>query len=230
MDIKLPWLAFFIEKKLLQFLLNPLLSFLKEAKDVKGWTPLMMAAYFDFLTVLQLLLDRRAKIDATEHIGDTALILAAQQGSALSVRELLRRGANKNHMNNNGHTALDKARNNHHDLVIRILIQEDFETDKLNFPVTSFQLFNFPPNCSKIAAKLKEFNEATDPELQLAAPMIHRLVQLGDNNFNGNKVQFCFWLHNCPKETINELMWFVFKGVPSCKTMRSEDTSGFTKM
>ena len=142
-----------------------------------------MAAYFDHLAVLQLLLDRRAKIDATEHIGDTALILAAQQGSALSVRELLRRGANKNHMNNNGHTALDKARNNHHDLVIRILIQEDFETDKLNFPVTSFQLFNFPPNCSKIAAKLKEFNEATDPELQLAAPMIHRLVQLGDNNF-----------------------------------------------
>ena len=169
------------------------MSILQEAKDPQGCTPLIRAAYFDHLAVLQLLLDRRAKIDATEHIGDTALILAAQQGSLRCVRELIRRGANKNHINNKGHTALDKAKYNNHDLVIRTLTQEDSEAEKIFFPVTSYEFFNFPPNCCKIAAKLKEFNEATEPGLQLAAPMMQRLVQLGDPSFKGSKPLFHYW-------------------------------------
>ena len=151
----------------------------------------MMAAYFDYLDVLQFLLDRRIDINATEHIGDTALILAAQQGSVRCVRELIKRGANKDHVNIKGQTALDKAKFSNHDLVIRILMQEDSKTENLFFPVTSFQFFTKSPDSTKIAAKLREFNETTDPGLQLMAPVMQRLLQLGDPSFIGNRLSFC---------------------------------------
>ena len=147
----------------------------------------MIAAYFDHLYVLRLLLDRRADIDASEKTGDTALTLAAQQGSLLCVPELLKRGANKHHINNQGLTAMDRAKHNNKDQVVRFLSQESFQSENVFFPVADFQCFNLQPNLSKIKAKLEEFNNTMDPELQLNPVVIPRLLKLGDSSYSGIK-------------------------------------------
>ncbi len=55
-----------------------------------------------------------ADVNATEDIGDTALILACQQGSKECVIALLNAGADKGIINNRGHDASFRAMNNNH--------------------------------------------------------------------------------------------------------------------
>ena len=145
----------------------------------------MVAAYKDHLSMLQLLLDRNALIDAAEQIGDTALTLGAQQGSLHCVTELIKRGANKAHINNKGLNAYDRAKQNNHDFIIRILTQDNFEEERFFFPITTFQLFNLEPSNVKITEKLNEFNASMDAEFQLKAPILERLIQLGDSSYEG---------------------------------------------
>jgi hypothetical protein len=73
----------------------------------EGWTPLMVAAYSPDL--VRLLLTRVKHVDAATKDGFTALMLAATNGHAQSVRLLLDWGANPNHVAADGTTALDRA-------------------------------------------------------------------------------------------------------------------------
>lgn len=55
--------------------------------------------------VLDMLIKRGAKFDEQDEIGDTPLLLAAKNGHVEIVQELIRKGANVNHRNHEGHDA-----------------------------------------------------------------------------------------------------------------------------
>jgi ankyrin repeat protein len=76
----------------------------------KGWSPLHYAASGPQTSVVKLLLDRGAPIDAGSPNGSTALMMAAQYGSEASVELLLSRGADAKIKNDRGLTAGDFAR------------------------------------------------------------------------------------------------------------------------
>ena len=62
-------------------------------RDNAGTTPLMTAAQLGFIDGIQILVRRKANINAVNGRGETALIIAVQLRSALVVRELLSAGA-----------------------------------------------------------------------------------------------------------------------------------------
>lgn len=76
------WLAFLLAKGA-----NP------NVKDVRGTTPLQIAANIGFVEGAQLLLLRGAQIDLTNAQGETPLILAVQRRDIPMVRLLLTEGA-----------------------------------------------------------------------------------------------------------------------------------------
>ena len=71
----------------------------------------MMAAFFGHDTVIPLLLEADAQIDAQVDYGrDTPLVYASRQGKEAAVRELLKGNPNLDLKDRSGKTALDKAR------------------------------------------------------------------------------------------------------------------------
>lgn len=79
-------------------------------RDTVGRTPLTYAVVNGHLEAARLLLLRGAPVDAADLFGDTALMLAADLGSADMVRLLLAAGADRSLRNQEGRTALDRAR------------------------------------------------------------------------------------------------------------------------
>lgn len=76
-----------------------------------GWTPLHAAAAYGKADVIKVLLDNGATPDRpAKYDGDTALSLAAYQGSAVSVAALLAAGANPAHKINSGQSVIDLAK------------------------------------------------------------------------------------------------------------------------
>ncbi len=75
-----------------------------------GWTPLHYAATSGNLTIIQMLLDENAYIDAESPNGSTPLMMAAMYGTPDAVRLLLEAGADPTLKNQLGLTALDFAR------------------------------------------------------------------------------------------------------------------------
>ncbi|XP_052805997.1 uncharacterized protein LOC128235246 isoform X1 [Mya arenaria] len=55
--------------------------------------------------ILEMLINRGAKFDAQDETGDTPLLLAAKSGHYEIVQDLIRKGANVNHRNHEGHDA-----------------------------------------------------------------------------------------------------------------------------
>jgi ankyrin repeat protein len=83
-----------------------------------GLTALMWAASYEddvgvraAETVIDLLLEGGAEIDAVDNRGRTALMIAAQIGHAEMVDTLIKRGADHNIRDKAGRTALDLAAN-----------------------------------------------------------------------------------------------------------------------
>ena len=74
-----------------------------------GWTPLHYAATGSHNTIVSLLLEEHAYIDAESPNGTTPLMMAAQYGSAATVRQLLEAGADASLKNQLGLTAQDFA-------------------------------------------------------------------------------------------------------------------------
>ena len=75
-----------------------------------GWAPLHYAASSGQLTIMKLLLDKYAFIDAESPNGTTPLMMAAMYGSVESVKLLLDEGADPMMKNEQGMTATDFAR------------------------------------------------------------------------------------------------------------------------
>jgi hypothetical protein len=75
-----------------------------------GSTPLIQAAQDESLAVMEALLVGKADVNAThDSTGATALIVAAEQGSADAVRLLLAHGADASIVSNRGNSALARA-------------------------------------------------------------------------------------------------------------------------
>jgi len=76
-----------------------------------GDTALHIAARSGWTDGVDLLLDRRAKVDATNRLGETPLIVAVQQRQLPVIRRLLEAGADTNRADNaSGRSARDYAR------------------------------------------------------------------------------------------------------------------------
>nr|WP_315463859.1 ankyrin repeat domain-containing protein [uncultured Rhodoferax sp.] len=74
-----------------------------------GWTPLHYAATNAHTSVMQLLLDHFAYIDASSPNGTTPLMMAAMYGNSSAVKLLLESGADPNLKNDKGLSALEFA-------------------------------------------------------------------------------------------------------------------------
>jgi hypothetical protein len=77
--------------------------------NVRGRTALMLAAALGRPQIVDVLLERKARVDVLSSEGDTALIVAAHLGHATVVRRLLEAGAEMNFRSPEGCTALDYA-------------------------------------------------------------------------------------------------------------------------
>merc|ERR1711974_108082 len=93
------------------------------------WTPLSIAARFNYIDIVSVLLDRGAYMEARAKSGNTPLHWAAgwknphqaECDQVNIISELLSRGANLNAENNAGDLPLNLAIQNHHPLAIRRL-------------------------------------------------------------------------------------------------------------
>ncbi len=84
---------------------------IKKGADVNktGWTPLHYAASSGHLTIISLLLENSAYIDAESPNGTTPLMMAAMYGTPAAVKLLLQEGADPQLKNQQGLTALQFA-------------------------------------------------------------------------------------------------------------------------
>jgi len=84
---------------------------IKKGADVNktGWTPLHYAASSGHLTIISLLLENSAYIDAESPNGTTPLMMAAMYGTPAAVKLLLQEGADAQLKNQQGLTALQFA-------------------------------------------------------------------------------------------------------------------------
>jgi len=86
-----------------------------------GWSPLHYAATNGHLSVMTLLLDNHAYIDAASPNGTTPLMMAAQYGTPSAVKLLLEAGADPTLKNDLGLSALDFAQRPSRPDVIEII-------------------------------------------------------------------------------------------------------------
>jgi len=76
------------------------------AKDVRGFTPLIFAAYFDKELIAKVLIEHKAPIDAKDASGNTALMGVCFKEHTELASYLIKHGANVNVSNTNGTTPL----------------------------------------------------------------------------------------------------------------------------
>lgn len=82
------------------------------------------------LAVVKALLDAGARVNATDDLGITLLIVAAGSGRLDVVKGLLDAGAELNHKDNEGKTALDHAKQEQHRGIIDYLVSRDAICEK----------------------------------------------------------------------------------------------------
>lgn len=80
------------------------------AVNKTGWAPLHYAATNGHISIMKVLLDKHAFIDAQSPNGTTPLMMAAGYGSAEAVKLLINEGADQSMKNQQGMTALDFAK------------------------------------------------------------------------------------------------------------------------
>lgn len=101
----------------------------KELTDIA--TPLYYASTFGLETVVPLLLEKGADVDAKTKHGETALQRAAENGHAAVARLLLDRGAEVDSEDFEGRTPLYLAAKNDHFMVIKLLLARNANEDKI---------------------------------------------------------------------------------------------------
>ena len=98
-------------------------------KDEKGFTPLILAAYYDQQEVAQVLIGAGAVIDDKDASGNTALMGACFKGYKSTVELLLKNGAEVNTQNHNGATALTFACSFNQEAIAKLLLQYGADKD-----------------------------------------------------------------------------------------------------
>ena len=102
----------------------PFSSFLPSSLQTgSGETALIWAADNGYDTVIALLLEADAQIDAQSNSGNTPLICASVNGKEAAVRELLKGNPNLDLKSKSGKTALDWARERKHQSVVDLLVK-----------------------------------------------------------------------------------------------------------
>jgi len=92
-----------------------------EEKDVNGFTPLMVAAYYGYTPILTYLLENGANVDATDKNGWTVLMYSASYDFIDDVKLLIDHNASLNIKNNEGHTALYYAKQYKYERIVKLL-------------------------------------------------------------------------------------------------------------
>jgi ankyrin repeat protein len=92
-----------------------------EDKDVNGFTPLMIAAYYGYTPVLTYLLENGANVDETDKNGWTALMYSASFDFIGDVKLLVDHKASLNIKNNKGHNALYYAEKYKYERIVKLL-------------------------------------------------------------------------------------------------------------
>ena len=85
----------------------------------------MVAASRGHDTVIALLLEADAEIDAQAYDGRTPLICASARGKEAAVRELLKGNPNLDLKDSDGKTALDNARQNNYQSIVNLLVDHE---------------------------------------------------------------------------------------------------------
>jgi uncharacterized protein len=80
-----------------------------DIQDLDGNTPLIRAAFLGQVPTVKLLQARRARLDAANDIGDTALHFVAQELNAPVMQTLLNAGATVDAVDQHGNTPLQRA-------------------------------------------------------------------------------------------------------------------------
>merc|ERR1711907_743442 len=91
-------------------------------KNEWGETALIKASKYGHHTIIPLLLEAGAQIDAQDNYGYTALMMASYNGKEAAVRELLKGNPNLDLKNSDGKTALDYARERNHQSIVDLLV------------------------------------------------------------------------------------------------------------
>ena len=103
------------------------------ARDGEGITALMIASYHGQKSVVNMLIELGADINASEYVdGRTALIDASISGQIEMVKLLLDRGADINAKNLEGWTALMAAVENKHNDIVALLMERGAYLDSRN--------------------------------------------------------------------------------------------------
>ncbi len=97
-----------------------------EARDSRGSTPLMLAAYYDQLEVSEILISAGADVNACDQHGNTVLMGVAFKGHVRIVELLLQNSADPHLYNPHGMKALDFAKAFGRKDVVEILSDERF--------------------------------------------------------------------------------------------------------
>ena len=121
---------FSVHKLVFFFSLFPSSSSSSSLQGEYGYTALIWAAEYGHDTVIPLLLEADAQIDAQDNDGWTPLILASEYGKEAAVRELLKGNPNldlkdKYDEKTAGKTALDWARDQHRQSVVDLLVAHE---------------------------------------------------------------------------------------------------------
>jgi len=92
----------------------------------EGWTALHDIAGFGYVDLIDLMVQRRAQIDAVDSVKfETPLHVAARNGFPMCVRRLIELGANTRATNADGYTPLHCAAQSGHVPTLQVLLQAD---------------------------------------------------------------------------------------------------------
>jgi ankyrin repeat protein len=94
-----------------------------------GSTPLMVASAARQLSIVDILIQKKAMVNMQDDLGDTALIIASSKGHLDVVQVLLNKGAEPNIQNVAGRTALRVAAENGHTTVVLALLKQNVDLE-----------------------------------------------------------------------------------------------------
>ena len=96
---------------------------LVSAKDTRGFTPLILATYFDNEVATQFLIENNADLNGKDASGNTALIGVSFKGNLALATTLVERGADLNAVNNLGVSALIFATQYNNVAIVKLLLE-----------------------------------------------------------------------------------------------------------